>query len=131
MAQHLGLDWPTWVDEGLIDALHPRFWIIDPHYPLSYPWSDTGSWLVDTVRIEREVATVRGIAGDRCRIYATALAKNGHAAKSAPVLTEQIVTAAQAMLSAGSDGFGIYADTKVMAEDVFWNALRRIHQRRF
>lgn len=130
-AYMLGLDWPTWVDEGLIDALHPRFWIIDPHYPLSYPWSDTGSWQVDTARIEHEVATVREIAGDRCRIYATALAKNGHADKSPPVLTEQIVTAAQAMLSSGSDGFGIYADPKVMAEDAFWNALQRIHQGRF
>ena len=23
-------DWPTWVEEGLVDSLHPRYWIIDP-----------------------------------------------------------------------------------------------------
>ncbi len=40
------VDWPAWVNEGLIDVLYPRFWIGDPHYPLSYPASETGSWFV-------------------------------------------------------------------------------------
>ncbi len=130
-AYMLGLDWPTWVEEGLINALHPRFWIIDPHYPLSYPWSATGSWQVGTDRIEQEVATVRDVVGDRCRIYATALAKNGHASDTPPALLEGIVATAKAMLAAGSDGFGIYTDAQVMAADAFWSGLRRIHEERF
>ena len=60
-AYKLMLDWPTWVEDGLVDALHLRFWIMDPHYPLSYPNSDTGSWYVNPARIgERNFRGERG-----------------------------------------------------------------------
>lgn len=130
-AYKLMLDWPTWVDEGLVDALHPRFWIIDPHYPLSYPNSDTGSWYVGSARIKNEIATVKEVVEERCEIYGTVLGKNGGGGIPVPDLVEQTVDAAKVMIEAGSDGFGIYADEHAMSEAMFWDALRQIGAERF
>lgn len=130
-AYKLMLDWPTWVDEGLVDALHPRFWIIDPHYPLSYPNSDTGSWYVDSARIKKEIATVKEVVGERCEIYGTVLGKNGYGGIPVRDLVKKTVDAAKAMIEAGSDGFGIYTDEHVMSEAMFWDALRQIRTGRF
>ena len=129
-AYKLGLDWPAWVDEGLVDALYPRFFVVDPHYPPSDPSSETGYWLADIDRIEREVATVRGVVGSRCRVYATAIASNAPANEPVPALVERIVAAARAMVASGSDGFGIYTDARVTGDDAFWTGLRRIHEGR-
>ena len=120
-AYKLGLDWPTWVEEGLVDAL----------YPLSDPSSETGCWLSDVARIEREMATVRGIVGSRFRVCATAIASNAPENEPVPVLVERIVAAARAMVTSGSDGFGIYVDARVGDDDAFWAGLRRIHEGRF
>ena len=123
----LMLDWPTWVEEGLVDALHPRFWIIDPHYPLSYPNSDTGSWYVDPARIKTEIFKVKEVVGQKCEIYGTVLGKKGGGGVPISVLIERTVAAAKAMVKAGSDGFGVYVDGHVMAEESFWRSLNRIH----
>ena len=130
-AYKLMLDWPTWVEEGLVDSLHPRFWIIDPHYPLSYPNSDTGSWYVDSASIKREISAVKGVVGERCEIYGTVLGKNGGGGMPVRDLVERIVAAAKAMIEAGSDGFGIYTDEHVMSDEVFWDALRQIGTGKF
>ena len=130
-AYKLMLDWPTWVDEGLVDALHPRFWIIDPHYPLSYPGSDTGSWYVDPARITTEISKVKEVVGQECKIYGTVLGKNGGGGIPVGDLVERTVAAAKAMIEAGSDGFGMYADEHVMSEGVFWEALRQIRTGEF
>ena len=130
-AYKLGLDWPAWVDQGLVDALYPRFFIVDPLYPPSDPSSETGCWLADIDRIEREVATVRGVVGHRCGVYATAIASNVPANEPVPVLVDRIVAAARAMVASGSDGFGIYIDARVTADDTFWAGLRRIYEGRF
>ncbi len=130
-AYKLMLDWTTWVDEGLVDALHPRFWIIDPHYPLSYPNSDTGSWYVDSARIKKEIAAVKEVVGERCEIYGTVLGKNGGGGIPVRDLVKKTVDAAKAMIEAGSDGFGIYTDEHVMSEAMFWDALRQIGAGRF
>ena len=130
-AYKLMLDWPTWVDEGLVDALHPRFWIIDPHYPLSYPVSDTGSWYVDSASIKKEISAVKGVVGESCEIYGTVLGKNGGGGMPVRDLVERIVAAAKAMIESGSDGFGIYTDEHVMSEEVFWDALRQIGTGKF
>ena len=129
-AYKLMLDWPTWVEEGLVDALHPRFWIIDPHYPLSYPNSDTGSWYVDPDRIKTEISRVKEVVGGKCKIYGTVLGKNGGGIPIEDMI-ERTVAAARAMTEAGSDGFGVYADERVMAEQSFWRALNRIHTGQF
>ena len=126
-AYKLMLDWPTWVDEGLVDALHPRFWIMDPHYPLSYPDSDTGSWYVDPARITTEISKVKEVVGQKCKIYGTVLGKNGGGGIPVGDLVERTVAAAKAMIEAGSDGFGVYVDGYVMAEESFWRSLNRIH----
>ena len=130
-AYKLMLDWPTWVEEGLVDALHPRFWTIDPHYPLSYPNSDTGSWHVDPARIKTEISAVKEVVGQRCKIYGTALGKNGGGGMPVKDLVERTVAAAKAMVEAGSDGFGIYTDERVMAEESFWTALNQIYAGKF
>lgn len=130
-AYKLGLDWPAWVDEGLIDALYPRFFLDDPLYPPSDPSSETGSWVADAARIERELATVRRLVGNRCRICATAIASNAPAADPVPAVVERIVAAARAIVESGSDGFGIYTDTRVTGDDAFWAGLKRIHEGRF
>ncbi|MCY4114346.1 MAG: family 10 glycosylhydrolase [Chloroflexi bacterium] len=130
-AYKLGLDWPAWVEEGLVDAINPRFFLNDPLYPPSDPSSEAGSWLADIDRIEREVATVRGVVGNRCRVCATAIASNAPANEPVSVLVERIVAAARAMVASGSDGFGIYTDARVTGDDAFWSGLRRIHQGRF
>lgn len=130
-AYKLMLDWPAWVEEGLVDSLHPRFWIIDPHYPLSYPNSDTGSWYVNPARIKKEIATVKEVVGEGCEIYGTVLGKNGGGGIPARDLVERTVATAKAMVEAGSDGFGIYTDEHVMSEGVFWEALRQIGAGRF
>ncbi len=130
-AYKLMLDWPTWVDEGLVDALHPRFWIIDPHYPLSYPNSDTGSWYVDPARIKKEIAAVKEVVGERCEIYGTVLGKNGGGSVPVNDLVEGTLAAAKAMIESGSDGFSAYVDEHVMADDSFWRALNQIHTERF
>lgn len=130
-AYKLGLDWPEWVEEGLIDALYPRFFINDPLYPPSDPSSESGSWLSDVARIEREMATVRGIVGNRFRVCATAIASNAPVDEPVPVLVERIVAAARAMVEAGSDGIGIYTDARVAGDDSFWTGLERIHEGRF
>ncbi|MDE0298104.1 MAG: family 10 glycosylhydrolase [Candidatus Poribacteria bacterium] len=130
-AYKLMLDWPAWVDEGLVDALHPRFWIIDPHYPLSYPNSETGSWYVEPARIEKEIATVKEVVGEKCEIYGTVLGKNGGGGIPVGEFVERTVAAAKAMIEAGSDGFGIYADDHLMSETKFWDALRQISTGRF
>ncbi len=129
-AYRLGLDWPAWVEEGLVDALYPRFFLDDPLYPPSDPSSETGSWVADAARIEREVAIVRGVVGNRCRVCATAIASNAPANEPVPELVERIVAAARAMVEA-SDSFGIYTDARVAGDDVFWSGLRRIHEGRF
>ena len=130
-AYKLMLDWPTWVDEGLVDALHPRFWIIDPHYPLSYPNSETGSWYVDPARIKKEIAAVKAVVGGKCEIYGTVLGKNGGGGMPIKDLVERTVAAAKAMTEAGSDGFGIYTDDRFMADESFWTTLNRIHTGQF
>ncbi len=130
-AYKLMLDWPTWVEEGLVDTLHPRFWIIDPHYPLSYPNSDTGSWHVDPARIKTEISTVKEVVGQRCKVYGTVLGKNGGGGIPVKDLVERTLAAAKSMIEAGSDGFGIYTDERVMAEESFWAALNQIHKGKF
>ena len=130
-AYKLGLDWPAWVTEGLVDALYPRFFLDDPLYPPSDPSSEAGSWVADVARIEREVATVRRVVGDRCRVCATAIASNAPANEPAPVLVERVVAAARAMVESGSEGFGIYTDARVTNDDSFWAGLGRIHDGRF
>ena len=124
------IDWPTWVEEGLVDTLHPRFWIIEPGYVKSYPDSETGSWLVDAARIAQEVSTVRRTVGDRCGVYGTVVCKHDSLAPPIGELTPGIVEAARAILGAGSDAFGIYADDQIMAADEFWDCLEAIHQGR-
>ena len=130
-AYKLGLDWPAWVDEGLVDALYPRFFLDDPLYPPSDPSSETGSWVADAARIEREVATVRRVVGNRCRICATAIASNAPANEPVTALVERIVAAARAMVASGSDGFGIYTDARVTGDEAFWTGLGRIYEGRF
>jgi hypothetical protein len=124
-------DWPTWVEEGLVDSLHARYWIIDPGYPLSYPNSETGSWHVDDDIIAQEISTIKDFVGDRCKIYGTVLCKHDALAPPIGELTPRIKSAAKAMIEAGSDGFGIYTDGQVMATDEFWECLRDIHEGRF
>ena len=130
-AYKLGLDWPAWVEEGLVDALYPRFFLNDPLYPPSDPSSESGCWLSDIARIEREMATVRGIVGNQFRVCATAIASNAPESEPVPALVERIVAAARAMVASGSDGFGIYVDARVGGDDVLWSGLRRIHEGRF
>ena len=130
-AYKLMLDWPTWVEEGLVDALHPRFWIMDPHYPLSYPNSDTGSWYVNPARIGKEISAVKEVVGERCDIYGTVLGKNGSGDIPVGDVVEGTPAAAKAMIESGSDGFSTYVDEQVMAEDSFWRALNRIHRGTF
>lgn len=130
-AYKLMLDWPTWVEEGLVDALHPRFWIMDPHYPLSYPNSDTGSWYVNPARIGKEISAVKEVVGERCDIYGTVLGKNGSGGIPVGDVVEGTPAAAKAMIESGSDGFSTYVDEQVMAEDSFWRALNRIHRGTF
>ncbi|MDE0041652.1 MAG: family 10 glycosylhydrolase [Candidatus Poribacteria bacterium] len=130
-AYKLMLDWPAWVDEGLVDALHPRFWIIDPHYPLSYPNSGTGSWYVDPARIKKEIAAVKEVVGEKCEIYGTVLGKNGGGGIPVRDSVERTAAAAKAMIEAGSDGFGVYTDDYVMADDLFWRTLNGIHRGTF
>ena len=125
-AYKLMIDWPTWVEEGLVDALHPRFWIVDPRYPLSYPNSETGSWLVDSERIRQEVSKVREVAGDRCLVYGTVLCKNGGEEMAMSNLADRIVEGAEAIMEAGSDGFGIYPDDQLMDSDELWGCFARI-----
>ena len=125
-AYKLMVDWPTWVEEGLIDELHPKFWITDPYYPLSYPASETGSWYVTPERIKKEISTVRETVGDKCLIYGTAECKNGGGGVQIDDLTGRIVDAADAVMEAGSDGFSIYTDAHVMSYDEFWESLARI-----
>ena len=124
-------DWPTWVEEGLVDSLHPRYWIIDPGYPLSYPNSETGSWYVDDDLIAQEISTIKDFVGDRCKIYGTVLCKHDGQAPPIGELTPRITSAAKAIIEAGADGFGIYTDGQVMATDEFWDCLRNIHEGRF
>ncbi len=124
------IDWPTWVDEGIIDTLHARFWIIDPEYPQSYPNSETGSWLVDDARIAQEVSAIKEVVGDRCKIYGTVICKHDAEAPPAAEVTPRIVSAAKAMLESGSDAFGIYTDGQVMATDEFWECMKMIHEGR-
>ncbi len=130
-AYRLGLDWPAWVEEGLVDALYPRFFLDDPLYPPSDPSSESGSWVSDITRIEREVAIVRGVVGHQFRVCATAIASNAPVDEPVPVLVERIVAAARAMVEAGSDGIGIYTDARVAGDDSFWTGLERIHEGRF
>lgn len=130
-AYKLGLDWPTWVEEGLIDALYPRFFLDDPLYPLSDPSSETGCWVADVARIERELATVCRLVRNRCRICTTAIASNAPATDPVSVVVERIVAAARAIVESGSDGFGIYTDARVAGDAALWAALRRIHEGRF
>ncbi len=130
-AYRLGLDWPAWVEEGLVDALYPRFFLDDPLYPPSDPSSESGSWVADAARIERELATVRRLVGNRCRICATAIASNAPATDPVSVVVERIVTAARAIVESGSDGFGIYTDARVAGDAALWIGLRRIHEGRF
>jgi hypothetical protein len=130
-AYKLMLDWPTWVEDRLVDALHPRFWIMDPHYPLSYPNSDTGSWYVNPARIKKEIDTVKEVVGEKCKIYGTVLGKNGGGGTLVRDSVERTAAAAKAMIEAGSDGFGVYTDGYVMADDSFWRALNRIHRGTF
>ena len=130
-AYKLGLDWPTWVDEGLVDALYPRFFLDDPLYPPSDPSSESGCWVADAARIEREVAIVRGVVGNRCRICATAIASNAPEADPVPAVVERVVAAARAIVESGSDGFGIYTDARVAGDDALWTGLRRIREGRF
>ena len=125
-AYKLMLDWPTWVEEGLVDALHPRFWIIDPHYPLSYPNSDTGSWYVDAARIKKEISAVKDVVGKKCKIYGTVLGKNGGGGIPIGGFVERTVSATRAMVEAGSDGFGAYVDDQVMLESAFQQTVRQI-----
>ena len=125
-AHKLMLDWPTWVEEGLVDALHPRFWIIDPHYPLSYPNSDTGSWYVDAARIKKEISAVKDVVGGRCKIYGTVLGKNGGGGIPIGDFVERTVSAARAMVEAGANGFSAYVDDQVMSEGVFQETVRQI-----
>ncbi len=122
------LDWPAWVDEGIIDTLHPRFWIIDPEYPLSYPNSETGSWYVDDARIAQEISTIKGVVGDRCKIYGTVICKHDGPAPPTSDLTPRIASAAKAMLECGSDAFGIYTDAQVMSTGEFWDCMKSIHE---
>jgi hypothetical protein len=124
-------DWPTWVEEGLVDSLHPRYWIIEPGYPFSYPNSETGSWYVDDDTIAQEIATIKDFVGDRCKIYGTVLCKHDMQAPPIGELTPRIKSAAKAMIEAGSDAFGIYTDGQVMANDEFWDCLKEIHEGRF
>ena len=130
-AYKLGLDWPAWVEEGLVDALYPRFFLNDPLYPPSDPSSETGSWVADVARIEREMAIVRGVVGKQFRVCATAIASNAPVDEPVPVLVERIVAAARAMVEAGSDGFGIYTDARVAGDDSLWIGLERIHEGRY
>jgi hypothetical protein len=120
------VDWPTWVDEGLIDSVHPKFWIIDPHYPMSYPASETGDWYVDAARIGQEIATVRRTVGDRCRIYGTVECKNGGGGVPMPELTGRILESARAIMDAGADGVSVYPDTQVTSHDEFWDCLAKV-----
>ena len=59
------------------------------------------------------------------------LGKNGGGGILVGDLVERTVAAAKAMIEAGSDGFGMYADEHVMSEDVFWEALRQIRTGEF
>ncbi len=122
------IDWPTWVEEGLIDTLHPRFWIIEPGYVNSYPNSETGSWFVDNTRIAQEISTIKDVVGDRCEIYGTVICKHDGPAPPIDELTPKITASAEAIMGAGSDAFGIYTDLQVMAHDEFWACLKDIHQ---
>ena len=122
------IDWPTWVDEGIIDTLHARFWIIDPEYPSSYPNSETGSWLVDDARIAQEVSAIKEVVGDRCEIYGTVICKHDAEAPPTAEVTPRIISAAKAMLESGSDAFGIYTDGQLMATDEFWECMKDIHE---
>ena len=124
------IDWPTWVEEGLIDTLHPRFWIIEPGYVKSYPNSETGSWYVDAARIAQEISTIKQTVGDRCKIYGTVICKHDMPAPPIGELTPPIMESAKAILEAGSDAFGIYTDAQVMAHDEFWDCLNTIHRDR-
>ena len=125
------IDWPAWVEEGLIDTLHPRFWIIEPGYVNSYPNSETGSWHVDSARIAQEIATIKQTVGDRCKIYGTVLCKHDGPAPPIGELTPRITEAAKALMGAGSDAFAIYTDAQVMAADEFWDCMERVHKGRF
>jgi len=125
------IDWPTWVEEGLIDALHPRFWIIDPGYVKSYPNSTSGSWHVSPNRIAQEKFTIKQTIGNRCKLYGTVLCKHDGPASPIEELTPKIIESAKAIIESGSDGVGIYTDDQIMATDEFWSCLHRIHQGQF
>ena len=125
-AYKLMVDWPAWVEEGLIDAIHPQFWVVDPHYPLSYPNSETRSWHVTTGRIEYEISKVKEVVGDRCLIYGTVLCANGGGSAPFPELGHMIVDSARAMTAAGADGVSVFADEYVMSLDEYWTNLARI-----
>ena len=125
-AYKLMVDWPTWVEEGLIDVLYPRFWTIDPQYPLSYPLSDTGSWQVTSSRIGEEMSKVQAVVGDKCQVYGTLIFKNGGGTPMIDDLANQMTMGAKAVVEAGATGFGVYTDHSVMDTDVFWDTLKRI-----
>ena len=77
-AYKLMLDWPTWVEEGLVDALHPRFWIIDPPLSAKLPEQrHPAHGMSIRPRIKTEISAVKEVVGQRCKIYGTALGKNG------------------------------------------------------
>ncbi len=113
------LDWPTWMEEGLIDVFYPSFYLRDVK---------AGSMRVpslDPITIGDVTSRVKGVAKDRCEVYpllniyrGRGLGQPGDREKT----TEQLLHGAKAAMGAGADGIGVYRADQIVALDL-WDTL--------
>jgi hypothetical protein len=108
-AYKMMFDWPTWVEEQLIDALYPRFWLTPPMW-----------WPVAPPKVAEELSTIKKQVGDKCQVIAGLVCLGGN--DNIAELTER---AAGAALDEGADGLGVYRADAVEAFGL-WGMLENL-----
>ena len=108
-AYKMMFDWPTWVEEQLIDVLYPRFWLTPPMW-----------WPVAPPEVAEELSTIKKQIGDKCQVIAGLVCLGGN--DNIAELTER---AAGAALDEGADGLGVYRADAVEAFGL-WGMLENL-----
>lgn len=108
------VDWPRWVEEGLIDVLYAKFWLT----PLAW-------WPRESGIVSEEIARVRERIGGRCKLVAGLVCVGG-----GQDIGERMKQQAQAAVEAGADGVAVNRADAVEAFGL-WDAIAGIGSREF
>ncbi|MEW6228079.1 MAG: family 10 glycosylhydrolase [Bacillota bacterium] len=102
------LDWPTWIDESLVDGL--------------YYWHRTA----DLELIKEELARAAQICAGKCRLIAELSCYTGSAKAGVLDTPELLGQAARACLACGIGGVGVYRADSI-EKNGLWSAIGRFH----